>query len=146
VYPDDHVAGYIQQHLIPVKIHVKKQPEIFDRFGAQWTPTLVFLDGAGREVYRFEGYLPVDDFLAQLELGVAKGAFAHQDFTTAEQEFRKVYQDHPDTAAAAEAQYWAGVSRYKGTGDAAALRETAARFKKRYRDSDWAKKASVWEG
>ena len=39
---------------------------------------------------------------------------------------------------------WAGVARYKATGDAAALKDTAERFKKRYADSTWAKKASVW--
>jgi hypothetical protein len=40
--------------------------------------------------------------------------------------------------------YWAGVSRYKGNGDAAALNDTARRFTERYRDTSWAKKASVW--
>ena len=46
--------------------------------------------------------------------------------------------------AAAEAQYWAGVSKYKGTNDATALKETAQAFKQRYQDTSWAKKASVW--
>ena len=48
------------------------------------------------------------------------------------------------TDAAPEALYWAGVARYKATGDAAALAETAAEFANRYQDSAWAKKASVW--
>ena len=45
---------------------------------------------------------------------------------------------------AAEALYWAGVAKYKATGDAAALGETAEAFSTRFRDSPWAKKASVW--
>jgi thioredoxin-like negative regulator of GroEL len=146
VYPDPRVADYLTHALIPVKIHIKEQPGVFERFGVQWTPTLVFFDGRGKEVYRFEGYLPPRDFLAQLELGTAKGAFARNDFGLAEQLFRKIPEEHPQSAAAAEALYWAGVSRYKASGDAGALADTAAEFRKRYRDSDWAKKASVWGG
>ena len=40
--------------------------------------------------------------------------------------------------------YWAGVSRYKRTNDPAALEETGLAFQKAYRDTPWAKKASVW--
>jgi hypothetical protein len=53
---------------------------------------------------------------------------------------------HPQSDAAAEALYWAGVSRYKASGDGSALQETAKAFQARYRDSTWAKKASVWAG
>ncbi len=140
------MASHIARGLIPVKIHIKEQPAVFERFGVGWTPTLVLFDPEGAEVYRFEGFLPADDFLAQLELGAAKGAFAHKDFAGAERQFRGVVDRHPKTTAAAEALYWAGVSRYKATGEAAALQETAEQFKRRYGDSDWAKKASVWGG
>jgi hypothetical protein len=51
---------------------------------------------------------------------------------------------HPDTEAAAEAQYWAGVARYKATGSAEALADTAKSFRQRYSGTSWAKKASVW--
>jgi hypothetical protein len=36
------------------------------------------------------------------------------------------------------------VSRYKGTGDASALKETARKFTERFQESSWAKKSSVW--
>jgi len=51
----------------------------------------------------------------------------------------------PRTDAAPEAQYWAGVAKYKATGDPAALKETGRAFSKQYQDSTWAKKASVWQ-
>lgn len=140
------MATYFTRHLVPVKVHIKEQPKVFDRFGVQWTPTLVLFDPQGNEVYRFEGFLPPEDFLAQLELGAAKASFKRGDFAGAERAFREVAERHPNTTSAAEALYWAGVSKYKATGDAAALKETAAAFKVRYQDSDWAKKASVWGG
>jgi TolA-binding protein len=130
--------------MIPAKVHIKEQPKVFDRFGVQWTPTLVLYDADQNEIYRFEGFLPPEDFLAQLELGRAKAAFKRSDFAAAEPLFREVVDRHPKTAAAAEALYWAGVARYKATGRPDALGETATAFQERYQESDWAKKASVW--
>jgi hypothetical protein len=144
VYPQPRVEDFINRNFIPVKIHTKEQPQQFERFRAQWTPTIVFLDSDGAERHRFEGFLPTDDFLAQLHLGKAKTAFGRQQFKDAEREFQRIVEELPQTDAAPEALYWAGVARYKGTGDASALADTAAGFRQRYQQSTWAKKASVW--
>jgi hypothetical protein len=144
VYPDTRVASYITQNFIPVKIHIKEQHAAFDRFGVQWTPTLLILDPQGRERYRFEGYLPPEDFLAQLHLGLARAAFANQQWNEAKRRYRQIVEQYPKTETAAEALYWAVVARYKASGDAAALKETAHQFQSRYTSSAWAKKASVW--
>jgi thioredoxin-related protein len=138
------VAKFINENFVPVKIHIKEQPETFKKYGAQWTPTLLVLDPDGTERYRFEGYLPPEEFLSQLELGLAKSAFAREQWKEAEQRYREIVTRYPKTEAASEAQYWAGVSKYKGTGDASALAETAREFKTKYSESAWAKKASVW--
>ena len=117
---------------------------MFQRFKAQWTPTLLVLDPTGAECYRFEGYLPAEDFLAQLHLGLAHAAFAGQHWADAEQHYRRVVEQFPKTDAAPEALYWAAVAKYKASGDPAALAEAARQFKVKYPDSIWAKKASVW--
>ena len=127
-----------------MKIHIKEHPEWFERFGAQWTPTVVVLDSNAVERYRFEGFLPVDDFLAQLDTGRAKAAFANNQFSDAERYFREIVEKYPNLDVAPEAQYWAGVSRYKASNDASALKQTAEAFRSKYSDSSWAKKASVW--
>ncbi|HEX5042925.1 MAG TPA: thioredoxin fold domain-containing protein [Candidatus Polarisedimenticolaceae bacterium] len=148
VYPSSPIQRYVQEHFVPVRVHVKEQPEPFrtlgDRYDAHWTPTTLVLDDAGEERHRIEGFLPGDDFLAQLALGVAKAAFSHGQFEEAEEGFQNVVTRHHDTDAAAEAQYWAGVARYKATGDAKALADTARSFRDRYAGTSWAKKASVW--
>lgn len=82
--------------------------------------------------------------MAQLQLGLAKIAFTKNDFAKAEQRYRDVVRRFPKSAAAPEALYWAGVSKYKGTNDAGALKDTAEAFRSQYGDSQWAKKASVW--
>jgi TolA-binding protein len=75
---------------------------------------------------------------------LAQVAFAKEEWPEAERRFRDIVETFPNTDAAPEALYWAGVAKYKGTGDATALGNTASAFKKRYADSTWAKKASVW--
>ena len=148
MYTDPRVVEFVNRHFVPVRAHVKDNPAAFkalgDRFNAHWTPTILIADSTGAERHRIEGFLPADDFLGQLALGVAKAAFARQDYATAERLYRDVVERFPDTDAAAEAQYWAGVSRYRATNDAAALKATAQAFTQRYQDSTWAKKASVW--
>ncbi len=148
MYSDPRVVTFIQEHFTPVRVHVRENADEFkrlgSRFNAQWTPTTLIVDSEGHERHRIEGFLPADDFLAQLSLGLAQSAFARGKFTEAEPLFRAVVDQYPKTDAAPEALYWAGVSRYKGSGDAAALGDTARAFSTRYTDTSWAKKASVW--
>jgi hypothetical protein len=148
VYTDARVVEFVTEEFVPVRVHVRQDAEEFKRLGAryeaQWTPTILIVDPQGKERHRIEGFLPANDFLAQLTLGLGHSAFARNEFAEAERRFRQVLEQYPDTEAAPEALYWAGVARYKGTGDAAALTATAQQFATRYRDTSWAKKASVW--
>jgi thioredoxin-related protein len=148
VYPDPRVAELIDKYFVPIRVHARDQRDEFmrlgERFGAQWTPTTLILDNKGEERHRIEGFLPADDFAPQLLLGLGHAAFAEGKFTDAEARFTDVVEKYPNADAAAEAQYWKGVSRYKSTGDGSALAATAQAFAERYRDTPWAKKASVW--
>lgn len=149
MYPDPRVVDFITTHFVPVRVHVKHNREAFralgDRFDAHWTPAILIMDATGAEQHRIEGFLPVDDFLSQLALGVAKAAFGRKDYAAAARLYQEVLDRYPATDAAPEAQYWTGVSRYRATDDAGALKATAQAFGERYQDSTWAKKASVWK-
>lgn len=148
MYPDERVVRLVTFEFVPIRIHVRDAGDVYSRvsqqLNVQWTPTVLILDEDGIERHRVEGFLPVDDFLAQLKLGLARIAFQRGAFDEAERRFRQVVDEHPQSEAAPEALYWIGVSRYKGQGDASALAETARAFSTRYTDSAWAKKASVW--
>ena len=148
MYTDPRVIEFVTANFRPVRVHAVAQRDEFkrlgERFNAQWTPTILLIDKTGTERHRIEGYLPAAEFLAQLELGLAKSAFARGKFDEAERRFRTLVDRYPNSQAAPEALYWAGVSRYKGTSDASALTDTARQFATKYSDTPWATKASVW--
>lgn len=150
MWPDPRVEQLVAAHFVPERVHVREQADEFrrlgERYGAHWTPTTLVLSPDGQERHRIEGFLPADDFLAQLSLGLGRVDFDEGRYDVAERRFRGVVERHPDSDAAPEAIYWAGVARYKATGDAADLAGTARALAQRYPGSTWAKKASVWSG
>jgi TolA-binding protein len=144
VYPDTEVEELITTSFVPARFHVKEQPEAFGRFGAEWTPTILIMDPDGTQRHKIEGFLPKDEFLGQLRLGLAHAARLRGDFANAETLYRELADDASVGDAAPEALYWAGVSKYKATDDGDALTDTAKAFKERYQDTAWAKRAAVW--
>jgi len=148
VWPDERVARFVNAQFIAARVHPRDTPDAFKKYGelynAQWTPIVLLLDPDGVEHSRIEGFLPADDFLAQFMLGWARLAFDAGQWAEAERRYREIVDGFPNTDAAAEALYWAGVAPYKATGDPASLKATGRAFKERYKDTPWAKKASVW--
>ncbi len=142
------MVKFVTENFIPARVHVRDDSALFQKYGekysAQWTPTILELDADGVERHRIEGFLPSDDFLSQLMLGRAQIAFAQQQWDEAEKRFREIVDKFPNTDAAPEALYWAGVSQYKGSNNSVFLQNTAKAFKEQYQDTTWAKKSSVW--
>ena len=130
---------------MPLEAHIKEFPAYFHRFDTNWTPTVLILDPNGTERLRIEGYLPRDEFRAQLELGLARVAFMSKHWADAEQRYASVLERFPNTQAAPEALYWKGVSRYKATNDHTVLGELPGQFREKYPNSIWALKTAAWE-
>lgn len=105
----------------------------------------MILDSSGKERVRLEGYLPREEFRAQLELGLARIAFMSKDWAQAEQRYAAVLERYPNTEAASEALYWKGVSQYKATNDHTVLGELPGQFRQQYPDSIWAMKTAAWD-
>ena len=106
---------------------------------------MLILDSNGKERFRIEGYLPKEEFRAQLELALARVAFMNKKFAEAEQLYTSVLDRFPNTHAAPEALYWKGVSRYKVTNDHTVLGELPEQFRQKYPNSIWALKTAAWE-
>lgn len=106
---------------------------------------MLVLDPNGTERVRLEGYLPREEFRAQLELGLARVAFMSKNWAEAERRYAAVLDRFPNTQAAPEALYWKGVSRYKLTNDHNVLGELPEMFRQQYPNSIWALKTAAWE-
>lgn len=106
---------------------------------------MLILDSHGTERHRIEGYLPRDEFRAQLELGLARIAFMNKNWSDAERRYTSVLDRFPNSQAAPEALYWKGVSRYKATNDHTVLGALPEQFRQRYPNSLWALKTAAWE-
>lgn len=129
---------------MPLEAHIKEHPAYFHRFEAVWTPTVLILDPDGKERWRLEGYLPKQEFRAQLELGLARLAFLRKQFAEAERRYAELLERYPASRSAPEALYWRGVSRYSATHDHTVLGELRAELEGRYPDSLWAMKTAAW--
>ena len=125
---------------------MKEKTADFKRFHVQWTPTILVADADGREHFRMTGYLPAEDFIAQIGLGLGHAAFHRGQFAEAEEHFRRVVSERPRSDAAPEGVYWAGVSAYRKTNSPEHLKATGKELKEKYPNSEWAKKGSVWLG
>ena len=127
-----------------MKIHIKENRPPFKRFLVQWTPTILLLDSAGREHFRFEGYLPAASFLAQLDFGLGRAAFHGKRWDEATGFFNAAAARDPQTELVPEAGYWAAVAQYQKTRDATALKEWGKRVRAEFPATTWAKRAAVY--
>lgn len=141
-YPDAAVADYVSKNFIPLQINMQSGSDLPAKYRAFWTPTIIILDSLGTEYYRFNGFLPPDEFIPQLQFGLGFMSLEKQDYKSASSLFKSVVDKYPRSAIAPESQYWIGVSEYKGTHNVDALLNAWRMLKKDYPNSIWAKKVS----
>lgn len=103
------------------------------------------LDAKGVERYRIEGYLPKEWFSARLQMALARVAFMHKKFADAQKLYEEIVNRFGDLALAAEAMYWAAVSKYKATNDHTALGEVATELAEKFPNDEWRLKSLPWE-
>ena len=91
-----------------------------------------------------EGYLPHEEFVARLEMGLARVAFMNKKWADAEERYNAVVAHHADSPSVPEAMYWAAVSHYKKTQDHTVLGRLSQELAQKYPDNIWTQTASPW--
>jgi tetratricopeptide (TPR) repeat protein len=142
-YPDPRVAQFIVGHFVPARFTVKQNARLVEEYLVSWTPNVVIADDQGKVHYRVEGYLPPEDFVAYLSLGIGKYWLNRKQFAQAKERFDEVARRHARTDAGAEALYWLGVSQYRLSHDPAQLRPSWQRLAQEYPDSEWTKRTRI---
>ncbi len=143
-FRDPKVRELIERDFVPLAYEVTEAQDMTHRYGVEWTPTFVIADENGRELERWVGYLPPDEFISQIYLSEGLCAFHRDRFKEAESAFEWIIGHQPDSYVAPEARYYMGVSLFKETGDPVHLAETWKVLKTRYPGNLWTKKASAW--
>jgi tetratricopeptide (TPR) repeat protein len=134
----------VENNFIPLQIDFNKNKALVKRYAVKWTPTIIILDSDGEEHHRFVGYLPPEDFIAQIILGKGKVEFDLDRFEQAMQCFQEILVRFPKADAAPEAQYYLGVTKYKASHDPKELKLGLEGLQRDYPSSEWAKKAQVY--
>jgi hypothetical protein len=145
-YPNAQVAEFVSERFVAIKFNVKEpHPDFKEALGrgkVLWAPLLVFLDGRGSELRRYVGFLPPDEFLAELRLVLGLAAMTHSHFEDALGWFDGAAEDFPEASAAPEALFWAAGAGYRLGG----IPEVVRRWddlRARYPESTWARRADV---
>ena len=145
-YSDQKVQKFLEDNFISLKTQCffDKPVELMEQFIITWTPTLLIHDKAGREHHRIVGYVPVDDLLAHLELGMAKVFFDTNHFSNAIQSLNSIIDLYPHAGATPEAVFYLGVAEYKKHHDGSGLRRAYDTLQAKYPGSEWARRAEPY--
>ena len=139
-YPNESVIEFIQKYMIPLRVAFDAQPLSTD-FNLKWTPTLITLDENGKEHQRTVGFLPPEELIPLLMLGITKSYFDRERFSEALSALDKLLTDYPKSDSAPEAIYLQGVCKYKSTHNAKPLKEAYEKLQAKYPSSEWTKRA-----
>jgi len=142
-YPDSRVAEFINNRMIPVQMLYDAQPYASD-YNVKWMPTIITLDQNGKEHHRIVGFLPPDEFIPGLLLGIAKVNFDRDELDEAIADLEKIVNNYPKSAATPEAIYLRGVTQYKNTHSPEPLKEAFEQLRREYPASEWAKRATPY--
>jgi TolA-binding protein len=141
-YPEYQVQQFLRDHFTPVRLDVNLAVDVVRRYNQNWTPTLLVLNEDGVEEHRGIGYLPPDEFRAELYLGLAKAHLDRGALENAIVHFRETVSHFPEMWTAPEAQYWLGVTRYRAEGKPDGLKAEWNVLMERWPESRWARSAS----
>jgi len=139
-YPDKAVIGFINNHIIPLRVPFDHRP-LAQEFKVHWTPTLVSLDLDGKEHHRTLGFLPPEELIPSLMLGIGKTHFDLGEFSEAIEHFDKVITEQARSDSAPQAIFFRGVAGYKHTHDPKSLRLAYDRLAADFPNDEWAKRA-----
>lgn len=141
-YPNEKVIDFIGKKIVPLR--VPADAPLATEFKVTWTPTLVTLDYYGKEHHRTVGFLSPEELIPSLILGMAKTDFDTNQFNDAIIHLNQIIADYADSAAAPEAVFLRGVSRYKSSHDAKPLKEAFEKLKADYPKSEWTQRANPY--
>jgi Protein of unknown function, DUF255 len=144
-YQDEGVRAFLAESFVSIKYNTTMPTVWGKRLMASvahvWHPDLIVLDYRLTQLRRIVGYLPPSDFIAQLQVAAGLMDLFHGLAADAYNSFDRAVRDHPESGAAPEAMYWAGVAAYRVGGGVSALTARWESLAARYPSSEWTRRA-----
>lgn len=139
-YLDEKVVEFTLKNLIPLRVAFDSQP-LATQFNLKWTPTLITLDSDGKEHQRTVGFLPPEELIPSLLLGIAKSYFNRERFNEALFTLDQILREYDQSDSVPEAIYLRGVCGYKNTHNPRPLKEAYEYLQAKYPSNEWTKRA-----
>ncbi|MDQ7779385.1 MAG: hypothetical protein RDV41_06705 [Planctomycetota bacterium] len=139
-YPDPTVAEFVQRNVVPLRVRWNDE-KLAPQFNVKWTPTLVTLDEAGKEHHRTTGFMPPEELVSSLMLGIGKTHFDLDRHEEAATVLASLVAGFPKSGSAPEALFTLGVAGYKAGHDPGRLKQAYERLAAEYPASEWTKRA-----
>ena len=127
---------------IPVQVdnNLDANSGLLMRLRHVWTPDLRIFEQDGNELYRWNGYLPPEEFAAQLLVAIGQARLRRKEFAAAQDLFAEALRRFPTAFVAPEAQYFLAVSGYRASGESSQLLKGWHRLETRYPNTEWVAK------
>jgi hypothetical protein len=139
------VAGYLNEHYVPLQLNREEQAQQARAYAVAWTPTLVVEHHRGARLRSWVGYLAPAQFLAEIRLAHAQHALRSAQPGVARQRLRSLRVDQPDAFCVPEAIYWEGIAAYREKGEKEPLWEVWRELVREFPSSEWTMKTTLLE-
>ena len=143
-FEDKKVIEMINERFIPMTFLSSEEKDLSCEYGVEWTPTFIIADESGRELDRWEGFLPAEEFIPQLIMAEGLAYYRKQNYKEAISCLSTVVFDYPESGFIPQAIYYLGICQYKDSEQPSHLEDTYRTLRMRFPDSYWTKKASPW--
>lgn len=144
-YPNAEVVDYINEHFTPLQLNQRQNLSLFRDNGIIWTPTITASNASGKELDRFIGYLPPEEFLARIKFARTRLLMFSQEWSEAADQLSEIASMHSGSLYAPGALYWLGVARWKVSRDFSDLRTPWVKLMETYPKSEASVRASCLE-
>lgn len=147
-YRDPRICALLNETFVPLLYNARQPDDNFDLLNGKsiyaFSPVLIIKSSDGIELHRVTGYLPPDDMLIYLNLGLALDALYHRSWPHAYDLLDQAVAKYPSAKNVPEALWWRGVAAFrKSGGDLSALADAWSVLRSEFPFSQWADRADI---
>ena len=137
-YPSDRVVEFIHKNIVPLRVSMGSD-SLVQYFKISQTPSMILLDATGREHHSASGFMPPEELIPSLLLGIANACFYWDRFSRALTCLERLLTEFPGSDSVPESIYLRGVCRYRSTYNSRTLKEAYEKLLSEYPAIDWRK-------